>query len=82
MSDRPYLRMSRRGFVAAMGASAFAAAMSGRAAPLLSPRTDRPMEAVNSWLEVDLDVFERNLGFVQGMASGGASCCAIMKADG
>lgn len=35
----------------------------------------------NAWVEVDLDVFEKNLYHVQGTLSGETKLCAILKAD-
>lgn len=81
MPGRSSLRLSRRGFVAALGASAVAVAADGCAAPLLSRHDNRSVAAANSWLEVDLGVFDRNIGLVKAMLADGARCCAIMKAD-
>lgn len=82
MVDRSSLHLSRRGFLATVGAGAVSVAMDVHAAPVLSRHRNRSVGAANSWLEVDPAVFERNIDLVGAMLAGGARCCAVMKADG
>lgn len=81
MPDQPSFRSDRRRLITAAAASALVAAIDVHAAPLLGTHRNRPASAANSWIEVDPDVFERNLDLIQTMLVDGAKCCAIMKAD-
>ena len=51
------------------------------AAPLLTTRSRYSAEGLNSWIEVDPGIFERNLELIEEMLADGTKVCAVMKAD-
>ncbi|MGY0506015.1 alanine racemase [Luteimonas sp. e5] len=81
MIDDPSFFLRRRRFIAAAAGTALVAAVEVGAAPPLGRYLGKPISAPNSWIEVDLNVFERNLKLVQAMLVGGARFCAVLKAN-
>ncbi len=81
MSDSRSASFSRRRFIAAAAGTALAASLDAQAAPLLGLQRRREVTAPNTWIEVDLAVFENNLRLVQAALSGNPQVCAVMKAD-
>lgn len=81
MPNRHSISFSRRRFVAAAAGTALFASIDAKSAPLLGRQNKWHAEAPNSWIEVDVGVFEDNLRLVQAMLAKGARLCAIMKAD-
>lgn len=81
MPDRRSMSFSRRRFLVAAAGTALAASVDAHASPLFDLPGMRTAEAPNAWIEIDPEVFESNLRLVQAAVVGGASVCAVMKAD-
>lgn len=81
MPNSHSISFSRRRFVAAAVGTALVASIDAKSAPLLGRQKKWRAEAANSWIEVDVGVFEENLRLVQATLAKGARLCAIMKAD-
>lgn len=74
--------ISRRQFLAAAAGTALAVSVEAHASPLLGRLPGKGKAgAYNAWIEIDPEVFESNLRLIQAAVVGGASICAVMKAD-
>jgi alanine racemase len=81
MPDRRSASFSRRQFLATAAGTALVASIDAHASPLLGLPGKRRAGAFNAWIEIDPEVFESNLRLVQAALVGGATICAVMKAD-
>lgn len=81
MPNRLATAISRRHFLVAVAGTAVAVSLDVQSASLLGMPGKRPKGSFNSWIEIDPELFEHNLKLVQAAVVGGASICAIMKAD-